>query len=251
MSIVYWPNAEYKTTKTVTNAAIVSGKKVKFSPIGQNASTGEVVYLFPGIDDLVFSGFPVLSFKFLASNWYMGGVEYVPGGWELVFSSVPEPLIFRSLSHVTKAFLDGKNLLNSPFNLPLSSSFDYVVLRFLSFGGGEYYALIGRTTLGAPFSINQVSLFIPSINFFFFSQVFASSSVSPPPSPSPTKAFLCWIAINYTDNTTETIYPGYCPDWVKWRSDQDCPENTCKCDCGDHYCCFDANGNPVLEIPKI
>ena len=58
------------------------------------------------------------------------------------------------------------------------------------------------------------------------------------------------IAITYDDSTTEEIPLSSCPEWVRIRKNDECPEGTCRIDCGDHYCCYGCGGTPVKEIPK-
>lgn len=58
------------------------------------------------------------------------------------------------------------------------------------------------------------------------------------------------IAITYSDGTSEELPLNTCPEWVRIRSDEECPEDTCRVECEDHYCCYGCDGKPVLEIPK-
>ena len=40
------------------------------------------------------------------------------------------------------------------------------------------------------------------------------------------------------------------PDYNTELIEEDCPPNTCKVNCGSHYCCYNNNGISVKQIPK-
>ena len=60
------------------------------------------------------------------------------------------------------------------------------------------------------------------------------------------------IIAKYPDNTEEIIhfFYGIDPTLLCFSEEEECPDNTCKVDCGEHYCCYGSNGIAVYSFLK-
>jgi hypothetical protein len=251
MSIVYWPSAEYKTTKTVSNAAIVSGTEWDW---GDKKTIRDSS--LPRPFELLFKS-PVPGKDISATGsgfWYQSGIAVTPNG-----GLTASPATGLSTYPYMREGQSDTYQVGFPTTIG--------AIGFLGRADDRitfYHQAAGINVVFAFFSGSQYvehSLSIP-INSIF---VTAYNGGGPGNYNNNNPGYYCYevvrypknngfknsIIITYSDSSTETIYPGYAPAWVKWRNDTDCPEGTCKCDCGDHYCCFGATGRPVLEIPKL
>ena len=55
-----------------------------------------------------------------------------------------------------------------------------------------------------------------------------------------------------SEEEAEIIYNffGIDPDILCFSEEEECPDNSCKVDCGNHYCCYEADGYSVYSFAK-
>ena len=83
------------------------------------------------------------------------------------------------------------------------------------------------------------------IGFYDFRFELMPNSV---PRPCLNEVTSCTLEFYSSDELVYERTESVCPS--VWSEEKVCPPGTCKVDCGNHYCCYDLQGNPVKTISK-
>lgn len=59
-----------------------------------------------------------------------------------------------------------------------------------------------------------------------------------------------WQLINSSTGEEIFSFDGFDPELLCFAEESECPSDTCQVDCGDHYCCYKADGHSIYSYSK-